>query len=406
MGEERSTKQASEGVAAGNISDEDWGRRPGVFNLRGIAALQPLQDIISGLPPGEIEFSSALPQHRDTTGISGVLELVGGRRAFPKFEEGFEMLERLWRWDDFWGNNTSGRNVSTSGVPDTTPQVLWLMDIVGDSFSRAHFRRVTFFLQGVRNAEPEGQGANKKSNRVFCCEQNPSSTCSVRLSYNSSGMLFDGTEISDQVAQQGGALGGGRVVCVTWQWSTHTSDSGMLRHLTNLLDATQTPVPPRALSLNQGLHCGFHREKLEECSEDAMRTVDEILSKLHFARQVTIAVDTAPRVIEGWKTSHWQTQGREGINKGVGKVNARTRGAYLGAGNRGERAHAWLRDIEELSTAFHARRGCVKPDGVHITCQLFHDLSSVMFLNLLFGNVALDPADPESLVPRRESERV
>ncbi|KAJ1472589.1 hypothetical protein T484DRAFT_3647385 [Baffinella frigidus] len=123
MGEERSTKQASEGVAAGNISDEDWGRRPGVFNLRGIAALQPLQDIISGLPPGEIEFSSALPQHRDTTGISGVLELVGGRRAFPKFEEGFEMLERLWRWDDFWGNNTSGRNVSTSGVPDTTPQV-------------------------------------------------------------------------------------------------------------------------------------------------------------------------------------------------------------------------------------------------------------------------------------------
>jgi hypothetical protein len=126
--------------------------------------------------------------------------------------------------------------------------------------------------------------------------------------------------------------------------------------------------------------------------------VDGLLARLHSARRVTVAVDTAPLVVNG-SSSNGRRGGARGVNDAVRKVNAQTRALFLSSRNVGGRAHVYFRDTEALSGAFHAERGCSAKDGVHIhECVLFHDLSGVMFLNLVVGNVRRDQRDPSSLV--------
>ena len=160
-GEQEPSEGVSGGLAAGGVFDLKRGQRPGVFNLRGIVALKQLHGLLSAVPR-----LTRLTQHSNTTGVS-VLDLVGGRHAFPKFEEGREMLARVWLSDEFWWEHgfAYGRNIIASerkagggrdtrreagrGVsPEThgensNASVVWLMDIIGDSFSRAQYRLIS-----------------------------------------------------------------------------------------------------------------------------------------------------------------------------------------------------------------------------------------------------------------------
>jgi len=185
-GEQRPSEGASRGLAAGGGVDLKRGRRPGVFNLRGIVALTQLNGQLSAVPR-----LTSLTQHSNTTGVS-VLDLVGGRHAFPKFEEGREMLARVWLSDEFWWEHgfAYGRNVIASernagggrdtrreagrGVsPETHGEnsnalVVWLMDIIGDSFSRAQYRLISTLIPEPYTPNPEPRTLTPKP-----CTLNP-----------------------------------------------------------------------------------------------------------------------------------------------------------------------------------------------------------------------------------------
>jgi len=62
--------------------------------------------------------------------------------------------------------------------------------------------------------------------------------------------------------------------------------------------------------------------------------------------------------------------------------------------NKGANAHIWVRDIENWSRAFHANRGCIRDDGVHVACIVFNELYVGLFMNYVAGNLELNKDNP------------
>jgi hypothetical protein len=73
---------------------------------------------------------------------------------------------------------------------------------------------------------------------------------------------------------------------------------------------------------------------------------------------------------------------------------AKVRASFTSETNKGANAHIWVRDIENWSKAFHANRGCIRDDGVHVSCILFNELYVGLFMNYVAGNLELNKDNP------------
>jgi hypothetical protein len=291
-----------------------------------------------------------------------------------------ELFDEVWKQDD-------------------ESNIIWLVDLIGDSFSRGQYRVYQNFLKGSRSAQDETAFGNVEAtyhnHHVFCCHSDISKACTVALS----NFTFNGT-IHEQLHRQGSELlrgvhesteaGSNRAVCISWQWSKFTSEEFVFEHLDRHRPADQQ-IRPKSIVLGQGLHCAFSPKCFELCSPSSRKRLDSTIQSLHSLHGIHFAVDTAPIVGPNiqFNNSNW-------VNKQTRSLNAMVRKSYSNSTNKD---YVWIRDIEPWSEAFHLYNpGCISGDDIHIECLFFQELNVGLFMNYVGGHLKLHPHDPSMLL--------
>ena len=294
-------------------------------------------------------------------------------------------------------------------------RVLWLADLVGDSFSRGQYGHLCDLLRrragekgGARAAEKdEDYGVFKETyhlDHVFCCPAEEGGRCTLALST----ITGNFTDVAEQVERQGKELlrqsppppagsaasaAEAAAVCVSWKWSKYSSEAKVLKRLE---EHRVSKVWPMSVVLTHGLHCAMRQDWKKKCSRDRMAEIGAVLARLASERGVVSAVDTASFV------APFAPKGKdpERTNRRSALLNAATAEAF------GAVEGVWVRDVRAWSELFHSQnRNCIADDGVHVTCGLFREVYVGWFLNLVLGEVEVcgeGGAARQELCGRRE----
>lgn len=254
---------------------------------------------------------------------------------------------------------------------ESSSKVVWLVDLIGDSYTRAQYRVFLKSIQNGRKAETDEQFGEFKQtyhrDHVFCCPWNVELTCTVRLN----GLTFN-TTIHNQIKIQSNEIllnGGETAMCISWQWSRFSNDEFVFKHLK---EHESSEIVPRGVVLNQALHCAFKHNFFESdtfCTEQSRRDINDISHLLSKSHGIHFAVDTSTMLaLFAPKTNP------RAVNARVMDLNKKIKRSFTSRNNTGANAHIWVRDIEQWSLAFHANPSCVRSDGVHISCVLFTEV--------------------------------
>jgi len=273
-------------------------------------------------------------------------------------------------------------------------RIIWLVDLVGDSFNRGQYLVLPKYLAGLRIFPDDtifGQQIETyHKHHIFCCHSDETKPCGLALSHYS----FNGT-IHEQLLRQGSELIFGSnstsdsfAVCVSWQWSKYSTDETVVSHLKRHHNSS---IRPQTVVLNQGLHCSFRWDYTKLCSDNARQNLNRIMKDLHKKHGIRFAVDTAALV-----TNSIQGNNSIVVNSRTRILNDNVRRSFTNDTVSIE--HVWIRDIERWSEALDtAQPKCREKDGVHFRCTLFHELSLTWLMNYVTGHVLLDTYNPLNL---------